>query len=193
MDEKELLTVAEYAEKNGVSPQSVYKRVKRGTLKSIVKDGITYIPLNDEADTTPNDNPTQPADNPETTPIQPETTQPNNPNSTDNQPNSTQPNNPQTTPNSTYDIVAFLQEQLKEKDNQIERLQTQIETQAERHQKEIDDLHRLLEQSQVIQAQTIRYLPAGNEEPQRDIEVIEQEQPKEKKKSWWARLFGFED
>lgn len=188
MDEKELLSVAEYAAKMGVSPQSVYKRVKRGTLKSIVKDSITYILLDDGPDTT------QP-DNPETTQFQPDTTQPNNPFTTANQPNSTQPNNPQTTPNSTYDIVAFLQEQLKEKDSQIERLQNQIETQAERHQKEIDDLHRLLEQSQLIQAQTIRALPpAGNEEIQKDSEIIEQAQQQEpKKRSWLARLFGFDD
>lgn len=189
MDERKLLSVAEYAEKMGVSPQSVYKRVKRGTLKNTVKDGITYILLDDGDETTP----AQPADNPDTTPIQPETTQPETPNSTDSQPNSTQPNNPQTTPNSTYDIVAFLQEQLKEKDSQIERLQTQIEAQAERHQKEVDDLHRLLEQSQLIQAQTIRALPAGNnEEIPKEEDIIEaKEEPK--KRGFWARLLGLDD
>lgn len=44
-----LLTVKQYSDKNGVTVQSVYAKVKRGTLETVVKDGIKYVkhPLND--------------------------------------------------------------------------------------------------------------------------------------------------
>jgi len=38
-----LLTPKEYAKKMGVSPQSVYARIKRGTLTVIEIDGVNYI------------------------------------------------------------------------------------------------------------------------------------------------------
>jgi len=40
-----LLTVTQYANQNKVSVQSVYQRIKRGTLTSTIIDGIQYIDL----------------------------------------------------------------------------------------------------------------------------------------------------
>jgi len=43
------LTVSEYATHFKTSVQSVYQRIKRGTLKSFKENGITYVIVEDEA------------------------------------------------------------------------------------------------------------------------------------------------
>jgi len=43
MDTTAHQTPKQYAENKGVSPQSVYARIKRGTLNTIIEDGVTYI------------------------------------------------------------------------------------------------------------------------------------------------------
>ncbi len=42
------LTVLESAKLLGVSKEAIYNRIRRGTLKSIVENGIKYVILNDE-------------------------------------------------------------------------------------------------------------------------------------------------
>lgn len=41
------LTVSEYSEEIGKSKQSIYNRIKRGTLKSDVVDGVSYVYVDD--------------------------------------------------------------------------------------------------------------------------------------------------
>ncbi|MBC8444195.1 hypothetical protein H8D83_01275 [Candidatus Woesearchaeota archaeon] len=43
----EKLTVAQYSKKFGVTNQSAYKRIKRGSLKAETIDGIQYILINE--------------------------------------------------------------------------------------------------------------------------------------------------
>lgn len=42
-----LLTITQYAKQYNVSKQSVYDRIKRGTLKSTIQDGVKMIDTND--------------------------------------------------------------------------------------------------------------------------------------------------
>ena len=42
-----LLTITQYAKQHSVSKQSVYDRIKRGTLKSIIQDGVKMIDTED--------------------------------------------------------------------------------------------------------------------------------------------------
>lgn len=44
----ELMKVGEYSKAFGVSVQSVYQRIAKGTLKSEIKDGIKYVKVFDE-------------------------------------------------------------------------------------------------------------------------------------------------
>jgi len=37
------LTVSEYAKRLNVSVQTIYKKIKRGVLTTIIEDGITYV------------------------------------------------------------------------------------------------------------------------------------------------------
>jgi len=43
------LTIKHYAENEGISVQSVYAQIKRGSLKSIEENGIKYVVLEDKA------------------------------------------------------------------------------------------------------------------------------------------------
>jgi predicted DNA-binding protein YlxM (UPF0122 family) len=42
------LTVSEYAKEFKTSVQSVYQRIKRGSLKSIEENGIKYVVVDDD-------------------------------------------------------------------------------------------------------------------------------------------------
>ena len=42
-----LLTITQYANQHQVSKQSVYDRIKRGTLKAIIQDGVKMIDTDD--------------------------------------------------------------------------------------------------------------------------------------------------
>lgn len=42
------LTVGEYAIKTGVSRQSVYGKIQRGTLKTVIVDNVTYIDIDND-------------------------------------------------------------------------------------------------------------------------------------------------
>ncbi len=43
------ITIKRYAENEGISVQSVYAQIKRGSLKSIEENGIKYVLLEDKA------------------------------------------------------------------------------------------------------------------------------------------------
>jgi predicted DNA-binding protein YlxM (UPF0122 family) len=42
------LTIKHYAENEGISVQSVYQKIKRGSLKSVEENGIKYVILEDK-------------------------------------------------------------------------------------------------------------------------------------------------
>ena len=132
------LTVAEYAKLYNISVQAVYKKIEKLETVEEERNGrtITFIVINEAEETTAGEG-IQPAK----VEIQPE----NQPHSTDFQPefqpNSTefQPENepkkveiqPEIQPDFNQDTTALLittlQEQIKEKDKQIERLQKAAE------------------------------------------------------------------
>ena len=123
----EKITVAEYSNRTGKSKQSIYKRINKGTLKSVeeVYNGkkTTFIILGD-------DNPQEDELNPQDNPILTQATEKINPKDNpkedelnrDNQPNDNQADNPQSA-QSYLRVIEILNEQLKEKDKQIENLQ----------------------------------------------------------------------
>lgn len=193
------LTIAEYAELNQISPQAVYKKINKGKLEAVSrKDNtgkmIKYIIL---YDTEEQESEIKPEEKPVSQPAPPEVQRDlNQLNQSINQP-ANQPHiqreeresgNPQ--------IIDLLVSQLSEKDKQIERLQAQVERQAEEArekdrviQEQIVKLNELLTNSQQLQAQAnVLLLDKKPEEP---IEVYQQaEKPEEKKKiSFWKRLF----
>jgi len=43
------ITIKRYAENEGISVQSVYAQIKRGSLKSIEENGVKYVILEDKA------------------------------------------------------------------------------------------------------------------------------------------------
>ncbi len=43
------ITIKRYAENEGISVQSVYAQIKRGSLKSVEENGVKYVLLEDEA------------------------------------------------------------------------------------------------------------------------------------------------
>jgi predicted DNA-binding protein YlxM (UPF0122 family) len=45
-----MLTVAEYAEREGISTQAVYGRIKRGTLATSMQGGVQYVVENGATD-----------------------------------------------------------------------------------------------------------------------------------------------
>ena len=127
---KEYLSISEFADKAGVSPQAIYKR-----LSTDLKEYLTVLNgrkvLNIEALQLF---------------IDKEEKQPIN--------------------NELQQVVELLKEQLKAKDEQIQRLQNALELQ---------------QQLNAATLQTFKTLP-GSEEP---AEVAEQTQPK--KRHWWNR------
>ena len=42
------ITIKQYAENEGISVQSVYQKIKRGSLKSVEENGIKYVVLEDK-------------------------------------------------------------------------------------------------------------------------------------------------
>lgn len=181
-------TVKEYANENYISKQAVYKKIDKGTLKTIkeIVDGkeTIFIVIEDKEEEISNSTPIQlednhnsttennkqennstsfqPEDNHNTTPIQPEDNRTDNHNSTSNQPISSQ---------AFETIISILKEQLEEKDKQI----------AERD-KQIADFVRLLDQEQQLHAQTRFMLKEYQDKGQKEevIEVTEEEEPDNK-------------
>jgi hypothetical protein len=207
------LTVSEYATLTGKTKQSIYKRIRKGNIKTIeeVVNGkkILFVLLESdgklaqEVEDNPISTPPKVEDNPISTPPEvennPDLTHISTPPKVESNPNSTQ------TESSSFQFyIEVLQKQLEEKDRQIERLQEQNREQAEIHRREIEELHRILDQEQKLHAASIKYLPAQEtpapeEEHNREVETppveveekepIEQEQEPPKKKGFFSRLF----
>lgn len=220
------LTVKDYAELTHTTVQAVYKKINKGNLKT-VKEKINgketlFILLEDEAPTdklnpsltnsTPFSTPTEPQEvelnqelnpsiNPSSTPIKPKEVEKVESKAEELNPNST-PNAEGTEQN----LIAFLQEQLREKDKQIARLQEQTELQAQENKKkdeviqeQLAKMNELLRNAQTLQAQS-NVLLLGQGKPQEGeaeqqeeappiVEVEQQAQEPKKKRNWWRWIF----
>ena len=137
MDQKEYLTIKEFADIAGVSKQAVYQRLT-GTLKPYVniKDGVKYLNIR-ALELYKGD-----------------------------------------------DAVKKLKKNNQEESNsvQVDSMVELLKRELDQKNKQIDELHKLLEQSQVNLSQTQYRLQL--------IEDQRNEEPEEKKESWWRRWLG---
>ena len=183
---EELISVAAYAKQHGTSVQSVYKRLKT-TLKPYVVevDGKKMLKscVLDLEDSTVDKPEGLIKDNGSTTVKQPE-------------------------PDITRDLLRLLEEQLKAKDAEIERLHGEVESAraaaaaAEQHNRDqAKQLTLLLEQSQELQRNNQLLLAAqatknskqsevGEDPDLQEIKDKSDPPPVPDKKGFWARLFG---
>ena len=136
MDQKEYLTIKEFADAAGVSKQAVYQRLT-GTLKPYVsvKDGVKYLNIM-ALELYKGD-----------------------------------------------DAVKKLKKNNQEESNsvQVDSMVELLKRELDQKNKQIDELHKLLEQSQVNLSQAQYRLQL--------IEDQRNEEPEEKKESWWKRWF----
>ena len=136
MDQKEYLTIKEFADIAGVSKQAVYQRLT-GTLKPYVsvKDGVKYLNIR-ALELYKGD-----------------------------------------------DAVKKLKKNNQEESNivQVDSMVELLKRELDEKNKQIDELHKLLEQSQVNLSQAQYRLQL--------IEDQRNEEPEEKKESWWKRWF----
>ena len=136
MDQKEYLTIKEFADAAGVSKQAVYQRLT-GTLKPYVsvKDGVKYLNIR-ALELYKGD-----------------------------------------------DAVKKLKKNNQEESNsvQVDSMVELLKRELDQKNKQIDELHKLLEQSQVNLSQAQYRLQL--------IEDQRNEEPEEKKESWWKRWF----
>ena len=137
MDQKEYLTIKEFADIAGVSKQAVYQRLT-GTLKPYVsvKDGVKYLNIR-AVELYKGD-----------------------------------------------DAVKKLKKNNQEESNsvQVDSMVELLKRELDQKNKQIDELHKLLEQSQVNLSQAQYRLQL--------IEDQRNEEPEEKKESWWRRWLG---
>lgn len=137
MDQKEYLTIKEFADIAGVSKQAVYQRLT-GTLKPYVsvKDGVKYLNIR-ALELYKGD-----------------------------------------------DAVKKLKKNNQEESNsvQVDSMVELLKRELDQKNKQIDELHKLLEQSQVNLSQAQYRLQL--------IEDQRNEEPEEKKESWWRRWLG---
>ena len=137
MDQKEYLTIKEFADIAGVSKQAVYQRLT-GTLKPYVniKDGVKYLNIR-ALELYKGD-----------------------------------------------DAVKKLKKNNQEESNsvQVDSMVELLKRELDEKNKQIDELHKLLEQSQVNLSQAQYRLQL--------IEDQRNEEPEEKKESWWRRWLG---
>lgn len=137
MDQKEYLTIKEFADAAGVSKQAVYQRLT-GTLKPYVsiKDGVKYLNIR-ALELYKGD-----------------------------------------------DAVKKLKKNNQEESNsvQVDSMVELLKKELDQKNKQIDELHKLLEQSQVNLSQMQYRLQL--------IEDQRNEEPEEKKESWWRRWLG---
>ena len=212
----EKITVAEFAIRTGKSKQSIYKRIRRGTLKA-VEEAVngkmtTFILLGEGADNPAEidkvelnlDN--QPTNNPqrvEDNPIDSHTAVEDNPTNQSQLNPSKVEDNPSFNPSATTDrLIEILQQQLTEKDRQIERLQEETKEKDRQIKEQFDRLSTLLLRSQELEAITHKLLGQGGEEDITQTETAEAEDNSNtstdeitadneppKKKSWISRLF----
>ena len=167
-------TVRDYAEENYISRQAVYKKIDKGTLKTMKEniDGKEVIFILIDEDPTEESNLTN------STPIQPQDNQETTPNSTSIQP-SIQP---------YIEMIDLLKQELADRKDELKDRDRTIET-----------LTRLLDQEQHLHAQT-RLLLKGyqdkeemeNPKEESQEEPIADQEPK-KKTNWFRRWFFGEE
>lgn len=137
MDQKEYLTIKEFADAAGVSKQAVYQRLT-GTLKPYVsiKDGVKYLNIRALELYTGDD------------------------------------------------AVKKLKKNNQEESNsvQVDSMVELLKRELDQKNKQIDELHKLLEQSQVNLSQAQYRLQL--------IEDQRNKEPEEKKEPWWRRWLG---
>ena len=150
-----LLTVAEYAEKNKTSVQNVYSKIKRHKLKTVDKKDetgrtIKYIVVEDKEE-------------------KKEETIPEENSNIDIENNSDEQNKGEKEPENEFekDIISFLKEQIREKDRQL----------AEKD-KQIDKIQQLLNQEQQLHART-NLLLAEYKEKEKQEEKQEEDNKEE--------------
>lgn len=214
------LTVAEYAKLYNISVQAVYKKIEKLETVEEERNGrtITFIVINEAEETTagegiqPAEVEIQPENQPHSTDFQPDF-QPNStefqpenePKKVENQPDiqpEIQPDfNHLNATDATALLISTLQEQIKEKDKQIERLQKAAEEKDKQIKEQFERLTQLINQEQQLGAATHKVL-LGQGEPEEEENVPPQveeqnnkpaskEEVEEKpKKGFWRRLFG---
>lgn len=197
MDNK--VSVKDYAELKHTTVQAVYKRISKGTLKTVKEKingkDVLFVLLdedNNDSNLTPSSTDKQPKEvelnqrlNQDTTQFQPQRVEKSE---EEFNPSSTQREEPQTDQN----IISFLQRQLEEKDRQL----------AEKD-KQIEKIQQLLDQEQQLHLSTKLLLMEykKNEDPaeeKQESNKVEQEnkeadQEPKKKRSWFSRWFFGED
>lgn len=214
------LTVAEYAELQNISVQAVYKKIDR--LKTVEEERngrtITLIVIEEEQEETargeikpkevefqppikPNSTDIQPPIKPKEVEIQPD----NQPQKVEIQPQESGDIQPQLNPLQGQDpaalLIATLQEQIKEKDKQIERLQKAAEEKDRQIKEQFDRLTLLINQEQQLGAATHKVLLGQGEaeqeeeappqtEEQQEIPAPRVEIEEKHKKGFLRRLLG---
>jgi hypothetical protein len=213
------LTVAEYAELQNISVQAVYKKIER--LKTVEEERngrtITLIIIEEEqekaagGDIKPAEVEFQPSIQPISTDNQPQIQpqkveiQPDNqPQKVEFQPKESGDIQPQLNPLQGQDpaalLIATLQEQIKEKDKQIERLQKAAEEKDRQIKEQFERLTQLINQEQQLGAATHKVL-LGQGEAEQEEDTPPQEEQQEKpaprveieekqKKGFLRRLLG---
>lgn len=174
MEELQYITVKEFAERAGVSIQSVYKRLNQpdNNLVNYCKLIDNKKMLNIQAlQDIYNIEVEKPVNQ-----IQPEVVQPIN-----------QIDKPIKPDNSTEKLIELLEKQLEDKDRQIQRLQEEHE--ADR--KKIDELDKrlftLLDQEQKLRAMAL----VDQQETSKEADPEPDQQPEQAHKSIWERLKEF--
>ena len=217
MVEVEYLSIAEFAEKAGVSKQAIYKQVgnensqiapyllrdgKRTLIKVSALRELYKVDTENLTFTTPAEDTEQPEATPKGESVVEETTPPttlDNPTKQPNNPISTQENQPIST-----DYIAFLKAQiaeLKEEKTQNEKRFTAtiqekdaiIKSQTEQLANLAQQVAQLADKALIATSQQ-QYLTAM-EKAERAEPVAQDEQPvepaiQEEKKGFWSRLFG---
>lgn len=133
-EEKELLTITEFAEARGVSTQTIYQQIKKGLKEFVVViDGKKYINRKAFEENPPSAKPkNQPTEQPTNQPTRNQVAQPRE---------------------------EFYQKQIEEKDKQIHALMEQLES-AQTQNKELTEI--LRREQDLRMAQEIKQISAEN-------------------------------
>ena len=200
-------TVRDYAEENYISRQAVYKKIDRGTLKTVKEqiDGkeVIFILVEEDGDKADHSTTIQPQDNPISTAnndVSADGQPQDNPVSTTIQPQ----DNQQTTDNTTViqpykEIIEYLKQELAEKKEELKQKDKVIEDIRQEAQQDRERLTKLLDQEQQLHAQTRLRLNRYEEEQSPIVEdeapkeeVIINQEPKKKRNRFMRWLFGEE-
>lgn len=194
----EKLTVSEYAKRNSISIQAVYKKINKLNTIEEVRNGRKQIIilLEDEVKTRADDiqpNSTRELNSTNSTqPHQEQADSTGELNST--RPDSTRRIQPDSTSELNPSIIDVLKEQLQEKDKQIERLQDAIEEKDKQIKEQFERFTALLLRSQELEAITHKSLGEAGDTKQEPIEETKEQvkptkQEQKKNTGFFSRLF----